>query len=321
MSFLITVIRNLFARRPSAAILAALLQYPAFFCCTPLPAPAKRIAAGEYIDVFFFDTLSPQYLDSYQRLKASDVLYAMSSAGPKRVVALSVGSKDAMTWADIRTYADLCKYRFSLKEDSPQRPLMAGEAVLDGGISRVADLQMRTSLAKVVLGSIACDFSDTPYTGQGFNNKLIYMQYAGVEARPFGPGSGLPLSTVNQGWLDSAAVMSFPRPDMLLQSGLGNIWRQRVREDREFWCYGNDVDSSALGRPITRIVLDGYVGEHHCYYSIELPRLRAGETMRLDVTLKRMGTPDPDIPAGGDMITLGTHIVPWDIRESREEIF
>ncbi len=321
MSFLITVIRNLFARRPSAAILAALLQYPAFFCCTPLPAPAKRIAAGEYIDVFFFDTLSPQYLDSYQRLKASDVLYAMSSVGPKRVVALSVGSKDAMTWADIRTYADLCKYRFSLKEDSPQRPLMAGEAVLDSGLSRVADLQMRTSLAKVVLGSIACDFSDTPYTGQGFNNKLIYMQYAGVEARPFGPGNGLPLSTVNQGWLDSAAVMSFPRPDMLLQSGLGNIWRQRVKEDREFWCYGNEVDSSALGRPVTRIVLEGYVGEHHCYYPIELPRLRAGETMRLDVTLKRMGTPDPDIPACGDIIMLETHIVPWDIRESREEIF
>jgi hypothetical protein len=34
-----------------------------------------------------------------------------------------------------------------------------------------------------------------------------------------------------------------------------------------------------------------------------------------------MGTPDPDIPAGGDMITLETHIVPWNIRESREEIF
>lgn len=321
MSFLITVIRNLFARRPSAAILAALLQYPAFFCCTPIPAPAKRIAAGDYIDVFFFDTLSPQYLDSYQRLKAGDVLYAMSSVGPKRVVALSVGSKDAMTWADIRTYADLCKYRFSLKEDSPEKPLMAGEAVLDDGISRVADLDMKTSLARVVLGSVACDFSDTPYTGYGFDNKLIYIQYAGVEARPFGPGQEVPLSTINQGWLDSAAVMSFQRPQMLLQKGLGNIWRQRVMEERVFWCYGNDVDTSALGRPVTRLVMDGYVGEHHCYYPIDLPRLRAGETMRLDVTLRRIGTPDPDIPASGEMISLETKTIPWDIRDGREEIF
>ena len=321
MSFLITVTRNLFACRPSAALLAALLQYPAFFCCTPVPAPAMRMAAGEYIDVFFFDTLSPQYLDCYQRLKADDVLYALSSVGPKRVVALSVGSKDAMTWADIRTYADLCKYRFSLKEDSPEKPLMAGEGILGDGVSRVADLRMRTSLARVVLGSVACDFSDTPYTGLGFDNKLIYMQYAGVEARPFGPGQEIPLSTVNQGWLDSAAVMSFPKPHMLLQPGLGNIWRERVKDEREFWCYGNDVDTSALGRPVTRIVLDGYVGEHRCYYPIDLPRLKAGETVKLDVTLKRMGTPDPDIPANGAMVTLESSIVPWDIREEREEIF
>ena len=79
MSFIITVTRNLFACRTSAALLAALLQYPAFFCCTPVPAPAKRIAAGEYIDVFFFDTLSPQYLDSYQRLKAGSISRSKSS--------------------------------------------------------------------------------------------------------------------------------------------------------------------------------------------------------------------------------------------------
>ena len=321
MSFLFTVIRYLFARRPSAALLAALLQYPAFFSCTTLPSRAIGRSAGEYIDVFFFDTLPPRNLDSYQRLKAGDHLWAMSSVGPKHVVALSVGSSDAMTWADIRTYADLCKYRFSLREDSPEKPLLAGEGLVVDGVSRVADLKMRTSLARVVLGSIACDFSDTPYTGYGFDNKLIYMQYAGVEARPFGPGQEIPLSTVNQGWLDSAAVMSFPQPQMLLQKGLGVIWRQRVNQVREFWCYENNVDTSALGRPVTRIVLEGFVGESHCYYPIELPRLRAGETMRLDITLRRIGTPDPDIPASGAMVTLETETLPWNIREGKEEIY
>lgn len=322
MSFLSTVIIKIFASsRTSVALLAALLLCPAFFSCTSIPAPHPRIAAGEYIDVFFFDTLSPQHLDSYQRLRADDTLYALSSVGPKRVVALSVGSKDAMTWADIRTYADLCKYRFSLKDDSPGKPLMAGEEVLEDGISRVADLQMRTSLARVVLNSVACDFSGTPYTGQSFDNRLIYMQYAGVEARPFGPSSKIPISLVNQGWLDSASVMAFPRPGMLLQKGVGNVWRQRVMADKEFWCYANDVDSAALGRPVTRIVLDGYVGEHHCYYPIELPGLKAEQTCRLDVTLLRMGTPDPDIPASGAMITLETQILPWNVMDKREEIY
>ena len=320
MSFLFTVIFYA-VDRASAVILAALLQCPAFFSCSQAPVPAVRRAAGEYIDVFFFDTLSPQHLDSYQRLKAADTLFALSSVGPKRVVALSVGSYDAMMWADVRTYADLLKYHFSLKEDSPDHPLLAGEKVLEDGISRLADLQMRSSLVKVVLNSIACDFSGTPYTGWGFDNSLIYMQYAGVEARPFGPDAGIPVSTVNQGWLDSAAVMTFPRSELLLQEGVGNVWRQRLTPQREFWCYENDVDSASLGRPVTRIVLEGYVGEHHCYYPIDLPGLRAERTYSLDVTLRKMGTPDPDIPASGEMLTVETITAPWEVYEPKEEIY
>ena len=319
--FSITVVFSVFTDRMSAVLLAALLQCPAFFSCTRMPAPQIRQARGNYIDVFFFDTLSPQFLDSYQRLRADDTLYALSSVGTKRVVALSVGSNDAMTWADIRTYSDLCKYSFALGEDSPENPLMAGEKVLEDGISRVADLQMRTSLVKVVLRSVACDFSGTPYTGWGFDNRIVYMQYAGVEARPFGPDAGIPVSVVNPGWLDSSSVMAFPRKEMLLQDGVGKVWRQRIQAGKEFWCYANDVDTASLGRPVTRIVLEGFVGEHHCYYPIELPGLKAGRTYSLDVTLHKIGTPDPDIPAKGEMLTVESITKPWENVELREEIF
>ena len=322
MSFVSTVVFSTYvAGRVSAALLTAFLQFPAFISCTPLQAPLKKSAPAAYIDVFFFDTLSPQYLDSYQRLRADDTMHALSSVGVKRVAALSVNSGSAMTWAGVRTYADLSKYSFSLKEDLPERPLLAGEKVLGEGVSRVADLQMRTSLVRIVLRSISCDFSGTPYTGWSFDNSLIYMQYAGVEARPFGPHAGIPVSTVNQGWLDSAAVMAFPRPEMLLQTGVGTVWRQKGVAEKEFWCYSNEADSAALGRPVTRIVLEGYVGEHLCYYPIELPGLRAGRTYSLDVTLKKMGTPDPDIPASADMVSLGGSCEPWNMYDQREEIF
>ena len=322
MSFVSTVVFSTYvAGRVSAALLTAFLQFPAFISCTPLQTPLKKSAPAAYIDVFFFDTLSPQYLDSYQRLRADDTMHALSSVGVKRVAALSVNSGSAMTWAGVRTYADLSKYSFSLKEDLPERPLLAGEKVLGEGVSRVADLQMRTSLVRIVLRSVSCDFSGTPYTGWSFDNTLIYMQYAGVEARPFGSHAGIPVSTVNQGWLDSAAVMAFPRPEMLLQTGVGNVWRQKVVAEKEFWCYSNEADSAALGRPVTRIVLEGYVGEHLCYYPIELPGLRAGRTYSLDVTLKKMGTPDPDIPASADMVSLGGSCVPWNMYDQREEIF
>lgn len=115
--------------------------------------------------------------------------------------------------------------------------------------------------------------------------------------------------------------MSFPRAEMLLQEGLGNIWRQRIIAEREFWCYANDVDTASLGRPVTRIVLDGFVGNHRCFYPVELPGLKAEKTYYLDITLRRMGTPDPDIPARGDMVSVEAMVAPWRIMDKREEIF
>jgi len=274
-------------------------------------------AEGEYIDVFFFDTLSPQPLDCYQRLREGDLRYAVSSVGPKRVAVISTHSKDSVDWSHIRTYSDLCKYSFSLKADSPLQPLAAAEAILPDGLSRVADLKMKTRLAKVVLNSLACDFSDTPYPGYGFTNTLVYLQYAGVEIRPLGPYSDVPLSFVNQGWLDSAAVMALPHPEMLLQEGVGHLWRNKIVSPKEFWCYCNDVKSASLGSPVTRIVLEGDVGDYHCYYPIDLPGLKGASTVSLDVTLLRMGSPDPDIPVNSAAIKVQTLISPWEMEEER----
>lgn len=312
------------AIRSSAALLSAFWQWcPAFLCsCTPRHAHQMRVAvAPDNIDVFFFDTIPPYTLDSYQRIPQGEALYALSSVGPKRVAALSAQKQDIIDWAGVRTYGDLCKYSISLKDDSPQRPILYGEAVLEDGLSRVANLQMHSCLARVELRSLACNFSQTPYTELGFCNALIYMQYAGVESRPLGPGGGIPFSMVNNGWLDSAAVMSFPRPDYLLQSGVGNVWRERIQVSKEFWCYANDIEKAAPGNPVTRIVLEGDVGEYHCYYPIELPGLKAGQTLSLDVTLLRMGSPDPDIPVSSATVTVETLTLPWVDIELREELF
>lgn len=326
MSFLhhlLVFITTIADSRISVALLTVVLQLtPAFFCsCTPFRDARPRIDSGDYIDVFFFDTLQPQLLDCYQRLRAGEPLYALSSTGAKRVVAMAVRSKDSLEWANIRIYGDLCKYAFSLDEDSPGNPLLAGEQVIPEGVSRVADLNMKTCLAKVVLNSIACDFSQTPYTGQGYLNTSIYMQYAGAEARPFGPGSEYPVSYINPGWLDSASVMAYRNPEMLLQKGLGNIWRERKIAGKEFWCYANDVDTASVGRPVTRLVLEGFIGDIQCYYPVELPGLKAAQTVKLDLTLLRMGSPDPDIPVNSETVRVETVTAPWTEVERRIEVY
>ncbi|MBO4634317.1 MAG: hypothetical protein J5669_02975 [Bacteroidales bacterium] len=271
------------------------------------------------MDLFFFDTLSPQYLDSYQQVSGWDEehdAYGFSCMGAKRIVALSALPGDPGRWASIGTYSDICKTSFSLEQDSPEHPLLAGEIKLEDGVSRQAALPVNTLLSAIRIRSVSCDFSGRPYAGEVFNNTLIYLQYAGKESLPLGAGDGAPVSYLNAGRLDSTAVMALPRPDMILQAGLGEIGKERIYPDRLFHCYANPVREASLGTPLTRIVLEGDLAGHHCYYPIELPGLERACSYELDITLLRMGAADPDTPVRSDTVSLATHVLPWDTREA-----
>ena len=317
-----------FDGRLSAAILSAFLQCPAFFCgCTTFEsgAPVRKAQQiyiqwsknprPEAIDVFFFDTSGARNLDAYQRVQLNDAAaaYGLSCRGGRQLVALSASPDTLLPWARIRTYSDLCKYRFSLTADSPERPLLSGEVLLEDGASRRVGLTLRSHLVSVRLRSVSCDFRDRPYAGTLFRNDLIYLQYAGAEVRPLGTGNGAPVSFLNPGWLDSAAVLSLPRPELLLQPGVGEVGPERVVADRTFWCYANPAREAALGSPVTRLVLEGVCAGKRCYYPIELPGLRAGCSYEISLTLRAMGSPDPDLPVRGDTVLIETATVPWEV--------
>lgn len=310
--------------RTSVALLAAFWLGPAFFTVScartslperwPLTIQYRSASATDTVDLFLFDTLGARSLDAYQQVCGQDV-YALSCVGPRQLVALSGLGGDRARWAGIRTYGDLFKLCFSLDRDTPEHPLLAGQVLLEDGVVRRATLPLNTLLSFVRIRSVSCDFSGRPYARESFGNTLIYLQYAGTECRPLEAGDGPPVCFVNPGRLDSAAVLALPFPERLLQRGLGPVGPQRLYPGREFCCYANPVREAALGRPVTRLVLEGTVGKHYCYYPIELPGLEAGCRYDLDITLLRMGTDDPDIPAGSSTVRLDVHVHPWDIRE------
>ena len=125
------------ASRASVAILAAILQLPAFFSsCTQEEKTTSvhtkaqiyiqwsEIPTPEALDLFFFFTEEPMRLDAYQKVTGLDremFTYALSGSGPRRLVALSGMTGDIYSWADIQTYGSLGKLRFSLEEEDPGR--------------------------------------------------------------------------------------------------------------------------------------------------------------------------------------------------------
>jgi hypothetical protein len=326
-----------FASHFSVAILTAFLQFPAFFSsCTREERPDSvstkaqiyiqwsEIPTPEALDLFFFHTDGAMRLDAYQQVTGLDrnlLTYGLSGAGPRRLVVLSGNPGDIYSWADIQTYGSLAKLRFSLEEEDPEQPRLVGETLLEEAQSRKSRLTLQPMLCIIRIRSVAADFSGHPYAGTPFINNRLFLINAGTEYRPLDKEGGGPVSWMNLGSLDSVAVAGLPHPDMLMQEGCGSVGTRRLYPDRLFFCYANPAAEDQPGRPVTRMVLEGDIGPVHCYYPINLPAMEAGTCYQLDLTLTRMGSPDPDIPVESGTVIIESGIQPWKRRDAETLLF
>ena len=171
---------------------------------------------------------------------------------------------------------------------------------------------LRPMLAKITLRSIACEFSERPYAGERLQDVRAYLTYASQECRPFAPEDP-PSSWLNAGRLDEAGTAALSHPETVLQplsASLGG----RIYPSAGFYCYPNPSDGTAFGSPVTRLVIEGKLRGTTYYYPIDLPGLEADVQYRMDVTLTRAGTNDPDTPAAPGSIRLESQVLDWDGR-------
>ena len=311
-----------FASRVSVAPLTVLFQSPAFFSsCTPTYAPSSpgialrwRGRSGpQRVDLLFFREEGAQPLDACQQVDfpGDGPAYGLSANRNCRIVALSGSPDSTAAYLDIRNYGDLCKRSFRLEEEDPARPLLYGQTRVDAGRSRTASLSLETLLCAIRLNALRCDFSERPYAGHGFTHTSLILLYAGAEAIPL-ENPDASSGWLNPGFVDSLACARLSHPEMVLQPGLGPVGAVSQREPRTLYCYPNPATEDGLGQVRTRLVLEGTVGEHTCYYAIPLPVLRGGQVLELDITLLRIGTDSPDILAETGMYRMDIHPLAWE---------
>ena len=297
-----------FARRISVAI-SAFMQLPAFFASCSAEdqafaprkiyierAPSSRGA----LDVFVFEGEPPYLLDSYQQFPAgNEPLYVVSGPGKKRLVAMSSPTEDIYARAGVTRYQDLSKESFSLLDDSPASPFSYGETTVEEGSTRSISMTVKPLMSCVRVRSVSCDFSGRPYHNSTCHNNSLFLVNAVCETCPLGAEDGRPVAWANFG---SHALSH----TYLEAEGLGDIGPERKYCDIVLYCYPNPQ-----GSPPTRLVLEGTVGEHKCYYPISLPVPKFGTRLVLDVTIHRMGTDDPDSEALPGTYTLEYSTEPW----------
>ena len=313
-------------RRLSAAHRGALWHLPAFLlaACTPqqgpdTPVPGMRKAqiyilpsgktTVQGLDLLFFQGEPLRRLDAWQHFDTvnGNRVTGTSSTAAETLVALA--GCPAGTWDGIRTYASLQDIRFRLEDEDPVSPMMYGT----GTAGSSGTLTLRSMLAKVTVRSIACEFSSRPYAGERLQNVRAYLTYASRECRPFEEDDA-PVSWINAGRLDEVETASLPHPELVvrdLTTSLGG----RIYPAADFFCYPNPSDGQEFGRPVTRLVIEGTLRGVTYYFPIDLPGLEADVQYRMDITLTRTGTTDPDTPAVSGSIRLDGAVMDWDGRE------
>lgn len=303
-------------------MLFAALIAPAFlFACSVSPVePQPRTGhtqiyitrAGETAsaDLFFFDATPPHRLSSYTRLPATEGSHSCASSGNGAAIAvlLSNITDDPYSWADIDSYASL-SHRSILLDDEPlSAPRLSGEAFLEAGWSRTCVLSPCTSLVKVRLLDLSCDFSGRQYEGATMQNVKAYLTRACVECQPL--RSDRPLSWANPGMADSVALAKMKHPEYLYRRIEGTIGPEPRQCGIDLYTYPNPED----GPNATSLVLEADIHGKRCYYPLRLPPLIRNTVYELNVEITRMGTPDPDIPAENTMARTSLKVRPWETR-------
>ena len=328
LNYIPTHVFSRFGRRQSAAIRGALCHLPAFFliACTPLDAPEESAPgvrkAQIYIypsgktsiqglDLLFFQDGPLYRLDAYQHLDGvtGNRITGTSSTAARHLVILSGYPSGDYPWSGVRSLESLADLPFRLENENPETPMLYGVSEA-GSMGKVI---LRPMLAKVTLRSIGCDFSGRPYAGERLQDVRAYLTYVRQECRPFAPEDP-PVAWLNAGRLDEAATATLPHPEAVLRDLTPSLGG-RIRPDASFYGYPNPSDGSQFGSPVTRLVIEGKLRGTTYYYRIDLPGLQANVQYRLDVTLTRAGTTDPDTPAVSGSIRLESQVLDWDGRD------
>ncbi|MBO4467201.1 MAG: hypothetical protein J5745_03740 [Bacteroidales bacterium] len=293
-----------YTRRMSVAT-AAFLQIPAFFAsCSIAPAEERTVriqlreVQASAVDVFLFDAAEPYLLDSYQQCPGEDCAFVLSGPGEKIVAALPARPGDLYARASVSRLQDLSREVFVLEKDSPQAPLRYGVARIGSGASRSLTLNMNPLICTIRVRSVSCDFGGHSYVQQKFHNDNLFLLNAASESCPLAAEGGHPVSWANYGFPSSEHPYIYAKGE----------------PPATFYCYPNPA-----AKPPTRLVLEGTVGDVHCYYPIEIPLPRGGMSYDLDITLHRIGTDSPDCTAAPGTYTIEYTTVPWRECEEREE--
>lgn len=286
--------------------------------------------SGSTLDILSFENDRLRRLDSYQRIEhfKGDSVH-IGSTGGEKIFFFCMGSRmGRYSWADISSYAALKKIRCNLEEETVESPVMTGECRFKAGESG-CEVAMKALTCQIVIKSLSCDFSGTPYAGEKLHSVRAYLTNVNASCSLIPTGHSGPERIINPGMLHSEDVRRFKREDTIYAELCNELGSVPVGMPRPFLCYENIGNENVIGSPATRLVIEGSIAGMTYYWPIDINRnapesergVRQGCRYCFDILIRRKGSTDPDRPIGLSDNEIKLEILSWKEKEDYQVIF
>lgn len=294
-----------------------------------LKSPEKKKVRS--LDIFFFNDDGLKRLDSYQRFQGSaeEILDLASRKGEKIIAALANCSADRFTWAGINSYESLKSVLKELKDENPETPAMSGSCRVTATDKGEISLELEALMAEIELNSLCFDFSSMPNGSVKITEVKAYITNVNASSPLLYEDSFSISSIINYGKDVPAEYENFLHPEIIFKNIADEIGSEIIFPKARFYCYQNESERTALGRPGTRLVIEAKINGEKYYYPIEInregfgftggtPGIKRNKKYVYNIIISRFGTKDPDIPAKSETMNIDLKIQDW--RDIKDEI-
>ena len=240
-------------------------------------------------------------LDSYQYIEdiKDNKVWIASTAGSRIsyiYANLNIGKENM---ARISTSADLNKFHCNLEDAEAATPFMIGLCETDEKGRYSQSVYMKPMVSEIILNSISCNFSGTPYEGEKITDPQIYLINVNAQCSLDESHSQVQ-RLVNVGACNQNDIEQFSDPGIIRQFIGQDIGEKGISTCISLYCFHNFSKEEGPGTPFTRLVLEGKIQGETYYWPITINRMSEGEGVRnntrhiFDLTIRRKGSTNPD---------------------------
>lgn len=272
----------------------------------------------EVIDIFTFNEDSLGHLDSYQRIHGikNNQATITTTGGRKKVVICSNLCLPTDEISRISTLNDLEKTSCMLEDIKRSRPFMIGTAIADIDKAEPLIIRLKPMASEIVLRSIRCCFTGTPYEGEHITDAKVYLINVNAQCC-LSESEQTTHRFINIGMLNHNEVSAFQEQELIIQTIGEDISESVMYTEISLLCFHNHCEEESPGSPFTRMVIEGRIQGTTYYWPITINRTDEGKGVRnntrhvFDLTIRRKGSMNPDEELSIEDFTTMMEIEEW----------